>query len=175
MAYLYIVGAILLRLAPHPWNVTPMGSMFLFGGATFRKKIVSLIVPLAALMASDFTVIHFLYHGHYGWFSPFTWTGFLLVGMIGWTLRDRITASRVAVASVAGSVVFFLVSNFGTWAGAEGVMYSKTLAGLAECYIAGLPFFRNALLGDLTYAAVMFGSYQWLRSRRSAAINPVRN
>lgn len=171
MAYLYILGAILLRMVPHPWNATPIGSMFLFGGATLRRKVLSLAVPLAALLASDYAVDRILYHGHYAWFSPFTWTGFLLVGLIGWSLRDKITVGRVAGASVAGSVVFYLVSNFGVWMASGSVhpvMYSATLGGLIDCYIAGLPFFGNTLLGDLAYAALMFGSYRWLQNRRLA-------
>ncbi len=166
MLYLYVLAAIALRLLPHPWNVTPLGAMFLFSGATFRSKRDSLLVPLVALLVSDYAVIHFLYHGKYPWFSPYTWLGFVLVGLIGWTLRSKIAWVRVGVASITGSVVFFLVSNFEVWV--DWKLYPHTLAGLLNCYVAALPFFRNSLLGDLAYAALMFGSYQWLRHRQLA-------
>jgi hypothetical protein len=123
-----------------------------------------LLVPLAALLVTDYAVIRFLYHGQYAWSSPYTWLGFLLVGLIGWTLRGKITWARVSLASVAGSVVFFLVTNLGVWL--QWNMYPRTLGGLVECYAAALPFFRNTLLGDLTYAAAMFGSYYLLQHRR---------
>jgi len=29
--------------------------------------------------------------------------------------------------------------------------------GLIDCYVAAIPFFRNSLLGDLGYAALLFG------------------
>ena len=164
MPYLYVMAAIVLRLLPHPWNVTPIAAMFLFSGSTFRRKREALLAPLAALMLSDYAVIHFLYHGQYRWFTPFTWIAFLLVGLIGFTLRNRITFARVAGASLTGSLVFFVVSNFGVWL--PGVMYPKTAAGLAACYVAAIPFFRNTVLGDLFYAAVMFGSYYWLSRRQ---------
>lgn len=163
MPYVYVLAAILLRLLPHPWNVTPLSAMFLFGGATFRSKRDSLLVPLAALLLSDYAVVHFVYGGKYGWFSPFTWLGFLLIGLIGWTLRNKMTFARVAGASLAGSVAFFLLSNFGVWIG--WAMYPLTPGGLAACYVAALPFFRNNVLGDLFYAGVMFGSYYWLQQR----------
>lgn len=163
MPYLYVVAAMLLRLMPHPWNLTPMGAMFLFGGSAFARKRESLLVPLGALMISDLYVIHVRHAGQYDWFSPFTWAGFLLVGLIGWTLRERRTAGRVAAASVAGSVLFFLITNFGVWL--QWGMYPLTPAGLAECYAAAIPFFRNTLLGDLAYTALMFGSYNWLQQR----------
>ncbi|MBI3695114.1 MAG: hypothetical protein HY238_09800 [Acidobacteria bacterium] len=164
MPYLYVLAAIVLRLIPHPWNVTPMAAMFLFSGSTFRSKRDALLAPLLALMLSDYAVVHLLYHGQYRWFTPYTWIAFLLVGLIGFTLRHRITAARVAGASLAGSVVFFAVSNFGVWL--MGTMYPKTAAGLAACYVAAIPFFRNTVLGDLFYAALMFGSYYWVSRRQ---------
>lgn len=166
MPYLYVVMAIVLRLLPHPWNLTPLGAMFLFSGATFRSKRDSLLVPFAALLVSDFAVVRFLYGGNYAWFSPWTWTAFLVVGMIGWALREKITIGRVLGGSLSGSVAFFLITNLGVWASWK--MYPPTWAGLVTCYWAALPFFRDTLIGDLAYAALMFGSYEWLRRRRPA-------
>jgi hypothetical protein len=36
-------------------------------------------------------------------------------------------------------------------------MYPKTLSGLMTCYFAGVPFFRQAIAGDMLFAAAMFG------------------
>lgn len=163
MSYAYVAAAILLRLAPHPWNVTPLGSMFLFSGATFKSKAASLLVPLAALMLSDLAVVQVLYGGRYEWLTPWTWIAFLVVGLIGWLLRGRITGLNVLAASLGGSIAFFAVSNFGVWV--QGQLYPHTWQGFVECYVAALPFFRNAVLGDLFYAAVMFSSYSWLTTR----------
>ena len=162
--YLYVLGAILFRILPHPWNATPVAAMFLFSGAMFRSKINSLLVPLAALLVSDFVVDRLLYHNAWSWFSPFTWTGFLIIGLLGWTLRGKFHWLSIPGASVLGSTLFFLLTNFGVWAGWN--IYSRSLAGLAECYAAGLPFYRNTLLGDLAWNAVMFGSYYWLTHRK---------
>jgi hypothetical protein len=166
MSYLFVLAAIVMRLLPHPWNLTPLGAMFLFSGATFRSKRDSLLVPLAALLISDYAVIHFIYREQYAWFSPFTWAGFLLVGLLGWTLRDKRSVRRVVGASLAGSLIFFLVSNFGVWVGWK--LYAPTFAGLVNCYVAGLPFLRNTLVGDIAYAGLLFGTYAWVRQRYSA-------
>ncbi len=166
MSYLYVLAAVVLRLIPHPWNLTPMGAMFLFSGSTFARKRDSLLVPLGALLISDFAVIHFLYQGRFAWFSPFTWAGFLVVGLIGWTLREKRTVGRIAAASLGGSVAFFLISNFGVWL--QWTLYPPTFDGLIACYAAALPFFRHTVLGDLAYTAAMFGSYHWLRQRQLA-------
>jgi hypothetical protein len=166
MPYLYVLGAILLRLLPHPWNATPLGAMFLFSGATFRSKKESLLVPFAALLVSDFAVNRMLYDGKPAWFSPWTWSAFLVIGLIGWALRERISFRGVTAAALLGSVSFFFITNFGVWA--AGVMYPRTATGLATCFVAALPFFRETLLGDLAYSAILFGSYEWLRRRRPA-------
>ena len=51
---------------------------------------------------------------------------------------------------------FFVLSNFGTWL-APGGMYGHTLGGLVNCYVAAIPFFRNTLLADVMFTAVVFG------------------
>ena len=67
-------------------------------------------------------------------------------------------SKRAALAvplTATGSVLFFVVTNFGVWL--VGDLYPRTLEGLVACYVAGIPFFRNTLAGDLLYAAVLFG------------------
>ncbi len=164
--YLFVIAAMLFRLLPHPWNMTPIGAMFIFSGATFRSRAQSLLVPLGVLMLSDYAVDHFIYHGAYAWFSPYTWLGFLAMGLGGWMLRGRLRWSGVLAASVGASVAFYLISNFGVWIGWN--MYPATLAGLVQCYTAALPFFRNALVGDIAWSALMFGCYFWLTQRHPA-------
>ncbi len=167
MPYLFVLGAILTRVLPHPWNLTPLGAMFLFSGATFQRKWESLAIPFVALIASDYVVLHTLYGGRYSWFMPYTWMGFLLVGLIAWMLRGDISIRNVLAGSLAGSIAFFLVSNFGVWV--NGSLYAHNLGGLFQCYAAGIPFFRNTVMGDLLYAALMLGSYELVQRRRMAA------
>ena len=127
----------LSRLIPHPWNATPV-------------MAIALLVPLALVAGSDALL---------GWHAviPFTWGAFVLTGMLGWWLRGHARPGRVLTAAVSGSCLFFVISNFGVWL-MEG-MYPHTAAGLIECYAAAVPFFRNGLLGDLVYTAVLFGAY----------------
>ena len=62
---------------------------------------------------------------------------------------------RIAGATVASAILFFAITNFGVWA--IDHLYPRTLAGLASCYIAAIPFFRNTLLSGLFYSALLFG------------------
>ena len=162
-----IVLAVLSRLLPHPPNFSPVEAVALFGGAYFAKRWTALWVPLTAMLASDLA-LGLVNGGIYS--EYFLSAGFLLVyaciavsTLLGFGLRGRVGVARVAGYSLLGSVLFFVVTNFGTWLGSG--MYPQTGAGLTAAYVAGLPFFQNTLAGTLFYAALMFGSFGWMRQR----------
>jgi hypothetical protein len=138
-----------LRIVPHPRNFAPIGAMALFGGAYFSSKRAAILVPLTAIAAGDaFTRFHRL--------VPSVYASFLVSVALGFWLRPKKSAARISLATLAGAVQFFLITNFAIWAYAIG-NYPKTPAGLAECYIAGLPLLGNTLAGDAFYAALLFG------------------
>ena len=149
LVYGLILLGVVSRLVPHPWNATPLTAIALFGG-TYLSKRWSILLPLAIVAMSDAWL---------GWHStiPFTWGAFAITGLLAWWVRVRPGAARILAGSLLGSVIFFLVTNFGVWATQS--LYPRTLAGLWECYVAGLPFFRNALAGDFLYTAVLFGMF----------------
>ena len=37
-------------------------------------------------------------------------------------------------------------------------LYAKTWEGLVQCYVMALPFFRNQILGDIVYGAILLVS-----------------
>jgi hypothetical protein len=53
------------------------------------------------------------------------------------------------------AILFFVITNFGVWA--MGHLYPQMPAGLVDCYVAAIPFFRNTLLSNLLYSALLFG------------------
>jgi hypothetical protein len=138
------------RLFPHFWNVTPITAIVLFASVYFglRWAAIALFVIMGA---TD------LFIGFYEWPIMVTVYGsFLLVIVVGWVLNKNLTTTRIFVAAVASSVIFYLVTNWAVWQ--FGTMYEHSIAGLVECYIAALPFFRNSLVGDLLYTSGLFGS-----------------
>ena len=150
----WVVGGLLLigigsRLVAHPWNATPLMAIALFSGAYLAKRW-ALILPLAIVAISDLFL---------GWHEtiPFTWGAFALTGIIGWWLRSRPSPLRILTAALAGSVSFYLITNFGVWI--TSTLYPRTVAGVWECYVAAIPFFRGSLLGDLIYTGAFFGLY----------------
>ncbi|HEV2195395.1 MAG TPA: DUF6580 family putative transport protein [Candidatus Acidoferrum sp.] len=152
LALSIIVIAAALRISPHPWNFTPIGAMALFSGAVIKDRRIAFAFPLLALFAGDLFV---------GLYKPglmlLVYTSFLLSVLIGRFLQGHRTVLRISAGTLLGSVQFFLVTNFAAWWLLNS--YPKTPAGLAACYLAGLPLFWNTLAGDAFYCAVFFGAF----------------
>ncbi len=139
-----------LRIAPHPWNFTPVGAMALFSGAMLKDRRLAVFFPLLSLFAGDiFVGFHKL--------MPIVYASFLVSVALGMCLRRRRTVPRIAALTFVGSLQFFLVTNFGVWALLGG--FPDTVAGLGACYLAGLPFFWNTLAGDALYVLLFFGAF----------------
>jgi hypothetical protein len=149
LAVLLVVFAALSRFLPHPDNFTPIAAMALFGGVYFGRRY-AFIVPLAAMVVSDYFI---------GFHNTilYVYGSFILVGLIGIWLQKHKSVGWIFGATLTGSVLFFVVTNFGVWVTGA---YPQTFNGLVECYVAAIPFFRNTVLGDLLYVAVLFGLYE---------------
>lgn len=166
LATLILVAA-LSRLLPHPPNFSPVEAIALFGGAFFASRALALLVPLLAMLVAD-VALGLLHGGLYaGWFgSAGFWLVYLCIAAsvaLGFGLRGRAGAGRVLAYCLAGSVLFFVVTNFGAWLASP--MYPRSGAGLLQAYVAGIPFFQWTLLGTLAYAALLFGGFALLRAR----------
>jgi len=143
-----VLAAALARIVPHAPNFTPVAALALFGGVSFDNKRMALLVPLAGLFLSDLVL------GFYA-VTPVVYASFALIAGLGIWVRSRQSLGLLALATIAGAVLFFGLTNLGVWA--LGGWYPKNWAGLVDCYLAGIPFFRNTLLSDLLYSATLFG------------------
>jgi len=165
LAAVMVIFAAGVRIAPHPWNFTPVGAMALFSGAIFRDRRISFLFPLLALFVGD------LFAGLYR-LMPVIYASFLVNVLIGRWLAGHRSVARVSSAVFLGALQFFLVTNFAMWRAYD--TFPHTPAGLGACYLAGLPLFGNTLAGDALYAALFFGLFalaerQWPALREPAA------
>ena len=153
LAYAFVLIAIAVRFMPHPLAFTPVMAALLYFGAHGSRR--QLWIPLALLAASDVVLTKAVYAYPLSWDHFVTWAWYAAILWLGTSLRENTSALRVALSAIAGSVSFFVVSNFAVWAAWN--MYPKTLAGLMTCYTAALPFFRRGFEGDMLFTAVIFG------------------
>lgn len=157
LAYFFVALALAIRFVPIFMGVpalgfAPVGASLLYFGANRSKK--EMAIPIALFCASDICLNLFAYH------LPVTWDTFISTGwyaiafLMGTLLKNNVNVLKVAGTSLAGSVSFFLISNFGVWAAYS--LYPHTLSGLGQCYVAAIPFFRNGLATELVYAVAFF-------------------
>jgi hypothetical protein len=153
LPYLFVVLAIAVRFMPHPLAFTPVGASLLFFGARGPRR--QWWVPLVLLAVSDVVLTKVIYAYQFSWDHFVTWAWYAALLWLGTKLRETTRPLPILAASLAGSVSFFVLSNFAVW-GAWGDMYPRTLSGLLACYAAGVPFFRRGVEGDVLFTCVMF-------------------
>ena len=166
---LLIIGVV-GRLVPHPPNVTPIIAIALLAAHAFKNKWIAILIPLTGMWISDLMINNYLYAGYYDKFVFFSngslwiYGAILLAVLIGKVLIRSIKLSTVFLSSFSASFFFFIITNFGVWL--SNMMYPKSLLGLIECYTLAIPFFGNALIGDLIYSVALFTSYSLVFSNR---------
>jgi len=148
---LMVLGA-LVRVMQH-WNFAPVGALSLFAGARLRGWQAYLL-PLLLMAVTDPLL------GGYSAATPLVYASFLINVWIGTRLRASENPAWIGAAAVAGSVQFFLLTNFAVLAGTN--LYPHTLAGAAACYTAAIPFFWRTLASDVFYSGALFGLHAWL-------------
>jgi len=145
---LILIG-ILLRLAPHAPNFTPVAAIALFSGAYLNKKY-ALFIPLILMVISDFIIgLHNV--------VIFTWGSFLLIALLGLWLKKHKSILGIISTSFISSFLFYIISNFGVWLMG---WYPHTLKGLITCYVIALPFLRNFTFATLFYVTIFCGIYE---------------
>ncbi len=171
-----ILLAALARLLPHPPNFTPITAMALFGIAYLKPRWLAVAFPLAALWLSNLVLdnlVYAEYYDHFMWFSNSgVFISFLLVsGLAFLAFRQMLTVKRIAITAVGASLLFWLATNFFVWI--QSGMYPKNLSGLQACYVAALPFLRNALLGDLLFTTLLFGLHALMMRKKIPLTTPM--
>lgn len=157
--FIFITSAILIaamsRLFPHIPNFTPIAAMALFGGVYFSDKRLAFVIPLVAMFLSDIAIQLIFGWGFHNTMI-YVYISFILTSLIGLMVRRNVTFLSVTTGSIASSILFFIITNFGVWAASD---FQLGLSGLTTTYILGLPFFAPTLLGDLFFNTILFGAF----------------
>lgn len=164
---LMIAGAS-ARLIPHVPNFTPVESLTVFGAAYLGRKHWAIILPLVILYISDFIINNTIARSFFSevdglvWFDSYMiYNALAVIGIVLFSkvILRKITFRNVFVSVLGASIIFYIFTNFGSWA-SEKSIYSHDLSGLLSSYIAGLPFFQTSLLSNLVFSGILFGSYE---------------
>ena len=134
-------------------------------GYFFKNINLSFLVLIVAMLLSD------LFIGFYENVF-FVYASLLLITFVFYKISKKINFKNLFIYSFTGSLIFFLVSNFGVWIlgspGVNNIAYAKDFNGLVECYILAIPFFGNTFLSTLIFAYPAIFVYKTLPSRSSS-------
>ena len=124
---------------------------------------IALVVPITTIILSDLII------GNSSIFM-FTWSSFAIIGLSATLLRKLNQKPKIQILSSVGfaaasSFLFFMVTNFGVWA--QG-WYPATWAGLVDCYMMAVPFYRTMLIGNLILVPAAITVWQLVKSRQTS-------
>ncbi len=168
-----VVLAAMARFIPHPFNFTPIAAIALFGGAYFTKRWQALFVPMAAMLLSD-TILEITTGWGFHSGMVIVYAAFTLVSVVGIVMLKNVNPARVVSSSLISSLIFFLITNFAFLYPESAVAdqslgtYPHNFSGIVSSYIAGLPFLKNQILGDLFFSGLLFGGFALLQRRFEA-------
>ena len=168
MIYLIFVLTVLTRFLfiSHAPEFTPIFGALLFTGARLRKRD-SIWFPVTVLAICDWILTTRVFHMEIRWAHSFTLLAFAAMASIGGLLRYKVSIRRFSSCAIGGSAAYFLISNVGVWL-AWGI-YPHTWGGLAACYFAALPYYRNSVLSTFVVGALLFGAYTVVSYKVSAS------
>lgn len=187
-ALLLILAAVVYRLVTGLFvpsnsagfmNFAPLAAIALCAAAYFPAKY-KFTVPMIALLLSDVVL-----NIHYGFslVSPFVlshYLAFAIVGCLGLLLQGRASLKTLLPASLAASLIFYVVTNTVSWL--FDPVYAKTIAGFVQAQTTGHPawaatpawmFLRNSLVSDLFFTSLFVVCMNFGRSSvRSRSAEP---
>lgn len=145
-ATLFIL-VVMSRWVSHLWNFTLVGGAFLFAGAYFKDKKIATALMLSTMLVSDYMI------GFHNQMLS-VYFAYLIIVALGFLLTINASRFKILGFSVLGSFSFYIITNFAVWF--QGALYPLTLAGLIDCYVMGIPFYKNQLLSDVLFSFAFF-------------------
>jgi uncharacterized protein DUF6580 len=172
---LFVVNVV-ARALPHAANFAPVTASGLFLGAYVGRR-ASLCLMLAILLISDYALLYVNPYGHvhltsiyapwhlwYGNTQLFVYGSFGISALAGAWLRSSRTVAGTASVALFCSLQFFFITNAAVWINGA---YDRGIHGLYEAYVAGIPFFKGTVAGDLFYTMTFFGLFDLVRAQRT--------
>jgi hypothetical protein len=180
VAYRVTTGLLIHSGASWLSNFAPLAAIALCSAAYLPKKY-KFSVPLITLFISD-AIINFRYGAPL--LDPqilLRYFALAVVGGLGVLFQNRASLKTLLPASIAGSMIFYTITNAFSWLSDPG--YAKNLGGLIQALTVGLPqysatpswmFFRNSLISDLLFTLLFVISMNFGRSAERSRTRAAR-
>lgn len=153
LAAALVALCVVARLLPHPPNFAPAAAIALFGGFLFRHHWQAALVVVVGMGLSDWLI------GFYDVGVMLTVYVSLLLPIAARRFLGRSpTFTRVAITGFAAGIGFYLTTNAAVWLFTGA--YPPTADGLLASYVAGLPFLKWTIAGNLFWCVALFGVHR---------------
>ena len=158
MSYLKISIGIFIVLAtsrfmPHPPNFTSLLALSFYVPAIFGLRFIPSLI-LSFIATDLFIGFHEL--------TFFTWGSVILIGLMTKYFASSLL-KRISGA-LLGSILFFLVTNFGVWYLGS---YGYDIKGLITCYTLAIPFFTYSIISTFLFSSIIEGIIMVLKKNKS--------
>jgi hypothetical protein len=171
-----VAVAALYRIIPNrPLGFAPQIAIALFAGSIIKDKKYAFALPLLSMLISDLlyealysaglSTIQGFYSGQ--WINYILFAGLTVFGFF----INQSKVLQIALGSLAGPTVYFLISNFLVWIGGGGFHHPKTFDGLILTYTDGIPFYTGSLFATVVFCAILFGGYALLSQKKTIAVH----
>ncbi len=157
---------VVARLLPHPPNFAPAMAVALFGCVFFSRRWHAAAVVVLGMIVGDWFI------GFYDTGVMLTVYASLLMPLVARRFLGKPNALRLGAVAVLSGIGFYLTTNAAVWFFTNA--YPPTLDGLAASYVAGLPFLKWTLLGNVFYTTVLFGTDGIVRRSVAGIAQPAR-
>ena len=163
-----IVALVAIRTIFDIPNFNPIGAIALMGGILFHKRTTAFLITIGALFLGDIilglsspTYMDYMFSTTF----MFVYISFALMILIGTALKNRASVISVTIGSTLSAIMFFLVTNAGSWIALD---YDKGISGLMSAYSAGVPFFRATLVSQLLFSLGIYIVYNLATQRKTS-------
>ena len=148
------IGTRLLFNSLNIYNFNAVTAAAIFAGAYLTRSRYTFVIPIATLLLTD-AILGFYDGGQ----MAIVYGSFIIAMFIGRAYSAKPSMLRFIGVTLGGSLTFFIVTNFAWWPFYTG-LYPHTVAGLIQGYTMAVPFYKNTLLSDLLFSAVLFGGFE---------------
>jgi hypothetical protein len=147
-------------------NFAPLSAIALCGAMAFPRRW-AFALPLVSLFISDLALNLVHYRQPMLTFDVVPrYFALALITCLGLALRGRVRLPGLLGGALAGSVVFYVITNTGSWI--HDPAYAKTFGGWLQALTTGVPgfpptwaFYRHTLVSDLLFTLLFAGCMAW--------------
>lgn len=162
-----MLALVLIRVYFNIPNFNPLGAIALMGGVLFGRNWLAFLIPVSALFVGDLLLSsNNALNEDYLFSASFltVYASFGVMIALGMLLAKKPSLSGVLGGSLLAAIVFFAVTNAGSWFTLPE--YPKTFNGLMAAYTAGIPFFRNTLVSQVLFSIGIYVVYSFATQRK---------